>query len=410
MIERLIKSLSKRGVAETSSEVVKLLTNRIVPDRVLTAVRRRMVDIDELHAYSIREGGDALSTGEERTVELGPIATPESQDSDTITRELQYPYGERIWTGSLRLAVVPDVSVFSEYCIPTFELGYIPEFGLSEQNLTVGLLLEAIAGSKPWRRTESSDETAFESCLVLDGPHSTNYYHWFRNYVPRLEALGYLDIEPTLIIPRDPPRWLVSSLELLDVDGLEIVERPRGRFHTNWYVNTQPRSRMEVRNDQLIQYEPLSPDTYNWISERMKSEISEQPEPDNERVYISRKDATGRRTINEDRVVSALQNYGFEKYTLSNLTLREQIRLFSRADAIVGAHGAGLINMLFAEDASVIELLGPKTTYADPGQFYVMSQAMGHQYGCVEGDVEERDLRVDTSQLVRLCERLLTDD
>ncbi len=60
------------------------------------------------------------------------------------------------------------------------------------------------------------------------------------------------------------------------------------------------------------------------------------------RIYISRNDARLRRVRNEERIVSILKERGFERVTLRGLPMARQVQHFRQAEAIVGAHGAGL--------------------------------------------------------------------
>ncbi|TKX52297.1 glycosyltransferase family 61 protein, partial [Halorubrum sp. SS7] len=76
------------------------------------------------------------------------------------------------------------------------------------------------------------------------------------------------------------------------------------------------------------------------------------------RVYISRDDADERRVVNETQVVRLLEDYGFSRVILSNLSLAEQIVLFYQADVVIGPHGAGLLNAVYSEDVQVIEIFG----------------------------------------------------
>jgi capsular polysaccharide biosynthesis protein len=58
------------------------------------------------------------------------------------------------------------------------------------------------------------------------------------------------------------------------------------------------------------------------------------------------------------------------------LTVAEQVRLFSSADAVVGPHGAGLTNVIWGDDLTVFELF-PEEVYDLYG---VISSLLGHEY------------------------------
>jgi capsular polysaccharide biosynthesis protein len=51
-----------------------------------------------------------------------------------------------------------------------------------------------------------------------------------------------------------------------------------------------------------------------------------------------------------------LRNEGFKCFEPGRLTLKEQIQLFANVDLIVGPHGLAFTNLLYSQDAKVIEL------------------------------------------------------
>ena len=75
------------------------------------------------------------------------------------------------------------------------------------------------------------------------------------------------------------------------------------------------------------------------------------------RIYISRRNASKRRIVNEDEISEILSRFGFETIHAEELSFEQQVQLCSRARYIVSNHGAGLTNMLFMpERGSVLEL------------------------------------------------------
>lgn len=78
------------------------------------------------------------------------------------------------------------------------------------------------------------------------------------------------------------------------------------------------------------------------------------------RIYISRRDAESRRVVNEDRLLEVLVAMNFIPITMTGLTVKEQIAVFSQADILVAPHGAALTYMTFMDrGATVVELNGP---------------------------------------------------
>jgi len=122
-----------------------------------------------------------------------------------------------------------------------------------------------------------------------------------------------------------------------------------------------------------------------------------------ERVYVARGDATVRRVANRDELQGVLDRYDIDTYLPGELSVREQVALFSRADLVVGPHGAGLTNVVFGEDLAVIELFGDKQI----ATFDRLAAALGHGYEYLEGEGVGVDIRVDTDALDRTIARVL---
>ena len=79
--------------------------------------------------------------------------------------------------------------------------------------------------------------------------------------------------------------------------------------------------------------------------------------PQTRRLLIARRGPT--RTIhNLKQVREFLSRYDFETVYLEGMSFADQILLFQSAEFIIGAHGAGLANLVFCEPGTkVIELM-----------------------------------------------------
>ncbi len=92
----------------------------------------------------------------------------------------------------------------------------------------------------------------------------------------------------------------------------------------------------------------------------------------------------GRRIINEAEVQALLCSLGFETVDSENLALTDQALLFGSAEIVVGSHGAGLTNIVFCREGTVvIDLFAP--TYVNPC-YWVVSEACGLSYFYLVGD------------------------
>jgi capsular polysaccharide biosynthesis protein len=91
------------------------------------------------------------------------------------------------------------------------------------------------------------------------------------------------------------------------------------------------------------------------LRERVRGRV--RPGQGGLRLYISRRSQHMRVMVDEPLLEAALAARGFDIIRPERLSVAEQIRLFRGAGVIVGASGAGLANVLFADaGAKVIEI------------------------------------------------------
>jgi capsular polysaccharide biosynthesis protein len=101
------------------------------------------------------------------------------------------------------------------------------------------------------------------------------------------------------------------------------------------------------------------------------------------RIYIDRRGTSARRLVNEDEVVQALDRLGFVPVVLEHLSVDDQVGLFANADIVVGPHGAGLCNIVYARPGCrLVEL--HMDTYPH-WAFRNLAAISGVDYDCVVG-------------------------
>lgn len=105
------------------------------------------------------------------------------------------------------------------------------------------------------------------------------------------------------------------------------------------------------------------------------------------RLAISRADTRGRKILNWDEVVPVLGRYGFEVVELATLSTQAQIALFRDCSHVVGVHGAGLTNVLFApRNCSVLEILPPLVATQ---AYWLIASSLGQHYTALIADDPE---------------------
>ena len=65
------------------------------------------------------------------------------------------------------------------------------------------------------------------------------------------------------------------------------------------------------------------------------------------RIFLGRKEGSAR-SYNQAELIEVSSRYGFDVVYLEDLSFRESVRLFTQAETIIGPHGAGFANSVFA--------------------------------------------------------------
>jgi hypothetical protein len=219
--------------------------------------------------------------------------------------------------------------------------------------------------------------------LALQG--DSNYYHFVMDVLPRLGVLEQCpDVAP-------PDLWYAPmgeefQRELLEMMGLDLAQ-----------VIDSSKTR-HVLAETLVVPSPPAMVVINppWSIEYLRAKLLPTPigRVDGKAIYVKRGGGmNNRRVDNEEALMDYLTGRGFEVMQPEKLHAGEKIEAFAQASLIVGAHSAGLVNLVFASPgAAVVELFpsgGINTCY------WKLAQAvpgLDYRYVLGEGDPESVSL------------------
>ncbi|HEX8463311.1 MAG TPA: glycosyltransferase family 61 protein, partial [Abditibacterium sp.] len=182
------------------------------------------------------------------------------------------------------------------------------------------------------------------------GLFASNTFHWLVDCLPRLHSLELASEGPiTLLMPASATKYQRESLELCLPDGWEVRYLKPSWWRVSEFVFPSYVT--------LPQYAALPPEYSEAMRQRVWNRLGlDAQSGGRRRIYISRRNAKERRVLNESEVEKCLGNWGFESVRLEEMTFQQQVELFYEAEIVVGAHGAGLANVLFSPRVKVIEL------------------------------------------------------
>jgi hypothetical protein len=128
--------------------------------------------------------------------------------------------------------------------------------------------------------------------------------------------------------------------------------------------------------------------------------------PQYTRLFVSRRQLSRTtRITNEEELLDIATEYGFVEIKPERLPYSEQVRRFSEAEVVVGAHGSGLANAVFmARGTGVCELAPAGLNAAKVPNFWHLAACGGQRYGlCVASGrrIDPKRFRRVIRQVVR---------
>jgi capsular polysaccharide biosynthesis protein len=303
---------------------------------------------------------------------------------------LQYQYGNVYEMPEVFIAGVRNARVYSDDFLVLSADNQI--FFESAMAKTEVLEKNGILDRLVWPSHESTYGTA---CLL--GQHFPfAYYHWLIEMLPKLSLLE--------------PHRALQDIPLILPNGLKAYQRDSLSFLGIGAERIVPFDNSCWRFDELVFPAMLGPTgcpsirAVEWLRARILSACPPvQTTP--KRLYITRRDATQRRVLNEEQVISLLQRKGFTIVCPGDLSFAQQVELFSNVQIVVAAHGAGVANMVFApEHAVLIELFGDN--YIN-GCFWAIANIRGQRYGFLTGPAQWLNYTISVENLERLLDKMV---
>jgi capsular polysaccharide biosynthesis protein len=404
MLENLGKAIARKGLVDGLTwagwESVRGFQSTVMrwvrrPSNVI------MLDRDELK-WCARESGTLYYYGEATTVSFDPPDEAPDLRKFAGTYSLARPF----------VASVPDARLVGPYPLAVSGGKIVLEATVFEQmpllNLAYGV--SDVVSDGP-AETLGGGSTHLDTAVLLYNSWNRGYWHWVIDTLMRLEGVeAYAErtgTRPTLVVGPGLDGFQRETLELLGYGPDDWVEWTYLHATVDELVVPMGRPLLVNRKEG-----GLSPVYVDWLRERMRAAVegrsdSIDTESFSRRVYISRDDADRRGVSNEAELFDALREYGFDRYLLAEMDTVETIALMMQADVVVGPHGAGLTDTLFAEDAAVVEL--SKGEQPNTWVYYMLAELVGHRYRHVPCTVDGPDMRADVDAVVAAVEAVIAE-
>jgi hypothetical protein len=281
--------------------------------------------------------------------------------------------------------------------------------------------LSVLNCSPAFRWSSLAEPDGAGTVAVLATRHRlTSYWHWVHEGLLELIDLegrsGLPAIERTLVcLDKDPPSFVADSLRAagLDRSRIELTTEPfdigaERLILPNWTVDAcgmvdHPVDR-EAAAAARSSYDRHRDDAMH----ELRARIGVPDRCGDGRLYVSRRDASRRRVVNETDLLRPLLARGFEIVSLDGRSFADQVDLFRSAAVVVAPHGAGLTNLLFTGAGTrVLEL---QERGAERPHFRRLAAAVGAEYrsvACVPDPRRPRDMVVDVTSALAVLNDLL---
>jgi len=225
--------------------------------------------------------------------------------------------------------------------------------------------------------------------MIHDHFVGNNYCHWLLDWLPRLHLIQQMGVplsDLSFVFPRRLEPFQRQMLAALTIGGDQIVEvanygeDPRSIVAFRSFVATSTLRRS---------YTHALHGGSSWAANYLRSSLAAGRMADAAplRLIINRR--ASRRLIFTEAAAALLQRAGFISVYLEDLSFAEQVALFRRAERVIGAHGAGLANLVFCTDSMhVLEIFPPGYSTS---AYWMISHAIGFGYACAVGDTVTND-------------------
>ena len=299
-----------------------------------------------------------------------------------------------------QLCFLKNARVVNEHgVVVSFDGKVLSDFVLAKDS-ELKMIMKVIEEQKVFKSYISKPRIRKECLATITSPEYIGYYHWLIEGLPRLKLLEeVMDEIDYLIVPSNLKRFHIESLNLLGFPEDKLLKIKNG-------------SHLLCEN--LFVSSTLRPRPFKWACDFLRETFihSDMTEP-HRLIYISRKDALYRKITNEEEVERYLQNIGFEIVQMSELTFLEGVKICAEAKIVVGPHGAGLCNIVFCQDAKILEIFSP--SYVDTSYWFIANMYENKYYYLLGEDAPGnspppwRDFRVDMETFKDTLDEMLGD-
>jgi hypothetical protein len=242
-----------------------------------------------------------------------------------------------------------------------------------------------------------------EAVILLATTWPFNYFHFYRDFLPKILLLEEANIDPAIpvVVPDglfDQP-YFREAIQSKRLSRWNFIS-PRGQFVRAKSVVFCSSKQFKVMDRTKASEAELLRDGMDGtkflespaeVLALLGLDDGVPPASAARRVFLTRSGARGRTVGNYDELEPILRERNFETVDTDGLSLREQAQLFRECRYLIGIHGAGLTNIIYAHDhdLSLIQLR-PPVEEQNLTDFALMCHAYGFGHQEIFGTADVR--------------------
>lgn len=206
-----------------------------------------------------------------------------------------------------------------------------------------------------------------------------NYWHFLN------DILGQLLLADRIGVPAGIP--VLISQRVWELPYFQAALRRSASLGRRQWRVLGPRECVEAGVAYFCKNMPNEHGLFRELAKLL--EAPEPPRGTERSLFLARGPGVRRRLANSWEIESLATAAGFEVIDCAQLSLDDQVRIFSEARFVAGVHGAALANLIFRQGAplTVLELF-PRGGI--PPHYFWMSRELGYRYLALVGSPETK--------------------
>ncbi len=200
-----------------------------------------------------------------------------------------------------------------------------------------------------------------------------NYFHFYNDILAKLFYLRdhQIDVNEFVVLVSD---------HLYSKPYFQYFLKNSFLASLQWHVQTQE----WIHFEEAIFCKPFT-HTKKYLDEILQLVKPEIVVGDAKRIFLTRSSKSLRYVENLEQLKPVLDKYNFQIVDTSNLSMQDQIVLFSKCRYLVAVHGAGITNILFRRGnaMSLVEIVHPSPYI--PFHYSLLATLFGCRYWAIMG-------------------------